>query len=107
MSNEKAVTKEALQLALWHGARLGQSAAFLAAKLDTTPRAIRTLVDDLIEAGVPVCAHPTTGYYIAETQKEVDETASFLRNRAVHGINKAYQLCSAFATYQHQVQPGA
>jgi len=63
---------------------------------DFTPRAIRNLVDELIEEGTAVCAHPKTGYYIAETEAEVDATYNFLRNRALHGLKKASQLRNAF-----------
>lgn len=96
MSTDKAVTTAALAKVLKRGHANGQNANTLAFLLDTTPRAIRTLVDELIEAGTPVCAHPSKGYYIAETQEEVDETADFLKSRALHGLKKASQLRAAF-----------
>jgi biotin operon repressor len=96
MSTEKPVTTATLAAALKHGHANGQSANALAIGLGTTPRAIRSMVDELIEAGTPVCAHPSTGYYIAETAEEIKETCEFLRSRALHGLAKAKQLRDAF-----------
>lgn len=67
MSTEKAVTTAALKAALKLGAGNGQDVKSLAFVLGTTERAVRRLVDELIEAGTPVCAHPKAGYYIAVT----------------------------------------
>lgn len=97
MSTEKAVTTAALQSALKRGAGNGQSVETLARLLDTTPRAVRRLTDELIEEGTPVCAHPSTGYYIAATQEEVDGVAEFLRQRGLHSLAKAKGLRDAFA----------
>lgn len=94
---EKAVTTESLKRVLLRGAKNGRSVETLAFMLDTTPRAVRKLVDELIEGGTPVCAHPSTGYYIAETQEEVDVVAEFLRQRGLHSLTKAKQLRDAFA----------
>ena len=98
MSTEKAVTTAALAAVLKRGHAQGESAGSLAFQIGTTERAIRTLVDELIEAGTPVCAHPSTGYYIAETQEEIDEVAEFLRSRGLHSLKKASQLRAAFAS---------
>jgi hypothetical protein len=54
------------------------------------------LTDELIEEGTPVCAHPTTGYYIAATREEVDSTYDWLRSRGLHSLKKASQLRAAF-----------
>ncbi|OHC68609.1 MAG: hypothetical protein A3H93_09100 [Rhodocyclales bacterium RIFCSPLOWO2_02_FULL_63_24] len=97
MSTEKAVTTAALKAALKLGALNGQSVETLASMLDTTPRAVRKLADELIEEGTPVCAHPSTGYYIAQTQAEVDAVAEFLRQRGLHSLTKAKHLRDAFA----------
>lgn len=95
----KAVTTTSLRRVLKSGAANGQSVATLAFLLDTTERAVRRLTDELIEEGVPVCAHPSTGYYIAVTPEEVQGTYDFLRARALHGLAKASQLRSAFTRY--------
>ncbi|GAB2182647.1 hypothetical protein DLREEDagrD3_28700 [Denitratisoma sp. agr-D3] len=101
MPLEKAVTPDALHSVLRRGQANGRSAKALAADLHTTDRAIRQLVDELIEKGVPVCAHPSTGYFIATTQAEVEATHSFLTQRAEHSTRKAEQLLHAFINYQN------
>ena len=58
----------------------------LALQLDTTERHIRTLVESLRDEGHAVCAHPSTGYYIAETAEELSHTCDFLHNRALHSL---------------------
>lgn len=96
MTTETPVTTEAMQRVLKTGALNGQSVLELAFLLNTTERAVRKLSDELIEKGVPVCAHPSTGYYIAESAEEVKSTYDFLRNRAFHSLKKAKQLRAAF-----------
>lgn len=104
MSTEKAVTTESLRRVLLRGHTNGRSVETLASMLDTTPRAVRKLTDELIEEGTPVCAHPSTGYYIAETQEEVDGVADFLRQRGLHSLTKAKQLRDAFAGVTDPIQ---
>ena len=77
------------------GAAEGQCVGNLAYAVGTTPRAIRNLVDELIEAGHPVCAHPTTGYFLARTTDEVEGNYAFLRARAMHSLRKARLLREA------------
>lgn len=96
MSTEKTVTTAALKRVLKSGAANGQSVETLAFMLDTTPRAVRKLTDELIEEGVCVCAHPSTGYYIAATREEAQATYDFLRGRGLHSLKKASQLLAAF-----------
>lgn len=45
-------------------------------------RELRHLVVALREQGHHVCAHPRTGYYLAETTEELAETREFLLHRA-------------------------
>lgn len=96
MTAEKAVTAAALKAALKTGKANGQSVQTLHFLLDTTERAVRKLVDELIDEGVPVCAHPTTGYYIAATWEEVEATYDWLRSRGLHSLAKAAKLRTAF-----------
>jgi len=58
----------------------------LAQQLDTTERHVRTLVEALRDDGHAVCAHPTTGYFIAGTAAELSHTCEFLHNRALHSL---------------------
>ena len=97
MSTEKAVTTAALKAALQTGAANGRSVETLAYLADTTPRAVRKMVDALIDEGVPICAHPATGYYIAESWAEVEATYTWLRSRGLHSLVKASKLRAAFA----------
>lgn len=96
MSTEKAVTTDALKAALKKGAINGQDVNTLAFLLDTTPRAVRKLREELVEEGVPVCAHPARGYYIAETWEEVEATYDWLRSRGLHTLSLASKLRAAF-----------
>lgn len=64
----------------------GLTANALAGLLQALPRMVRHLVSELRLDGVPVCGHPTTGYYIAANAEELDETCKFLRDRALHSL---------------------
>lgn len=95
----------ALRRLLKRGAGNGQSAETLAFVLDVNPRQIRKQVDDLIDEGVCVCAHPDFGYFIAEDWAEVDRTYEFLRQRGLRSLHKAAQLRAAFANDQYPQRP--
>jgi len=60
--------------------------ALLDAGWIVTQRQIRKLVELLRLDGHHVCAHPRTGYYIAETAEELLETCSFLHARAMTSL---------------------
>lgn len=96
MSTEKAVTTESLRRVLLRGHTNGRSVETLAFMLDTTPRAVRKLREELVEEGVPVCAHPRDGYYIAATWEEVEATYDWLRSRGLHTLSLASKLRAAF-----------
>jgi hypothetical protein len=49
-------------------------------------RRIRTLITELRLAGHAICGHPTAGYYLAATPKELDDTCEFLRHRALSSL---------------------
>ena len=68
------------------GAGHGIGVAELAARLGITARRVRHLVSALREAGIDLGAHPTTGYYIAETPAELERCCVFLRARALHSL---------------------
>lgn len=46
-------------------------------------RHVREAVVQLRNDGHHVCAHPSTGYYMAATPEELDETCEFLVERAM------------------------
>ena len=64
----------------------GIAGADLALVLDLKEREIRHAISDLRMEGVAVCGHPRTGYYIAANPEELEETCSFLRDRALHSL---------------------
>lgn len=49
-------------------------------------RRVRKIVSDLREAGIAICASPSTGYFIAETAEELEGCCRFLRSRAMHSL---------------------
>lgn len=64
----------------------GVTAQALAFNLGCSERVVRQLITELREAGVALCGHPSTGYFIAETRAELEETCAFLRSRAMHSL---------------------
>lgn len=91
------VTKDALKDRLQHGQANGKSVKTLASELDTTERAVRQLREELVDDGVPVCAHPLHGYFIATTHEEVNVNYEWLRSRGLHELSLASRLRAAFA----------
>ena len=73
-------------LFLHTGKASGIKAADLAKQLDCDPRQVRLLVTELRLEGRAVCGHPKTGYFIAATPEEVEETCAYLRTRALHSL---------------------
>lgn len=82
----KALTLELL--ANFHvGQRYGITAAVLAAQAGITVRELRHIITALREDGVGVCGTPETGYFLAQTDKELEEYCiKFLRDRALHSL---------------------
>ena len=68
----------------------GVTAAYLAAVLNlplaSGMRTVRDLVTELRNDSIAVCGHPASGYFIAETREELEETCQFLRSRAMHSL---------------------
>ncbi len=73
-------------LFLHTGKANGIKAEDLARQLNCEPRQVRLLVTELRLDGRGICGHPKTGYYIAETNEELEETCAFLRSRALHSL---------------------
>ncbi|OYZ03467.1 MAG: hypothetical protein B7Y42_00370 [Polaromonas sp. 28-63-22] len=55
-------------------------------------RAVRKLVTELRLEGHPICAHPASGYFLAETAEELDDTCNFLRSRALSSLKAESRL---------------
>ena len=51
-------------------------------------RKIRQAIEELRAEGHHICAHPSTGYYIAETDDELDRTCTFLYRRAMTSLRQ-------------------
>jgi len=49
-------------------------------------RRIRYVVEALRLEGHHICAHPSLGYFIATTDKELNETCNYLVNRAMKSL---------------------
>lgn len=74
------------------GAANGITVARLSRELGIAAREVRRKVAVLREEGVAVCGHPKSGYYIAATPAELEETCQFLRARALHSLRLASRL---------------
>jgi biotin operon repressor len=96
---DQPVTQNALYRHLKRGHENGQSVKTLAFLLGTEERAIRTLRNELVEAGIPVCAHPKHGYFIPQTVEEVQANYDWLRERGLSELTLAARLRSAFAQF--------
>jgi len=71
----------------------GISGEDLALALGVPSRRVRHLIDDAIEKlGVCVLGHPATGYFIGQTQEELNRVCQFHTDRAMHELTKASQL---------------
>ncbi|HKJ94925.1 MAG TPA: hypothetical protein VKA32_04785 [Gammaproteobacteria bacterium] len=58
---------------------------------DSTPaaeRSVRSAINELRRAGHHVCAHPSTGYFIARTPEELDRTCEYLHDRAMCSLEQ-------------------
>lgn len=79
-------------LAQHQGAANGIRMAELVVKAHTDERTLRSLVSELREEGVAVCATPAAGYFMAQTPAELAQTCAFLHNRAMHSLRTASRL---------------
>ncbi len=73
-------------LFLHTGKASGIKADDLARQLGCDVRLVRHLVTQLRLEGRAICGHPKTGYFIAQTNEELEETCAFLRTRALHSL---------------------
>lgn len=51
-------------------------------------RRLRSVIESLRDAGHGVCAHPSTGYFLAETEDELNDTCDWLYARAMSTLKK-------------------
>lgn len=75
------------ELLLSHvGRARGITGRALAQAVRAPEREVRHAITELREAGEPICAHPGTGYFLAQTAEELDMACAFLRSRALHSL---------------------
>jgi DNA-binding transcriptional regulator LsrR (DeoR family) len=70
----------------------GIRAAELSAQLGIPDRQVRFLVSEAREEGIAICGTPATGYYVASSSEELQETLDFLKERALHSLHLASRL---------------
>ncbi len=70
----------------------GIKAQDLALLLSINTRSLRNLISQCREDGIAICGHPSTGYYVAQTREELEETVEFLKHRAMHSLKLASAL---------------
>lgn len=89
-----ATKHEVLAVLATHiGKRNGIRGEDLAIKVGAPPREIRKHITNLVnDEQIAICGHPATGYYIASSMQEIEETVEFHRSRALHELKKASSL---------------
>lgn len=70
----------------------GIPCAALATEIGETERNVRKLIAALRESGIAVCGLPSTGYFIARTDAELDRCCAFLRARSMHSLRQEAQM---------------
>jgi biotin operon repressor len=84
--HDPAKTQVLAVLAAHVGRGRGIGAHPLAETVGVTERRLRACISQLREEGVAVCGHPKSGYFIAATAEELEESCQFLRSRALHSL---------------------
>ncbi|MGK2897815.1 MAG: hypothetical protein ACSLE9_03905 [Burkholderiaceae bacterium] len=79
-------------LASHQGRECGITAAELARVANVPERRLRTLISELREQGIAICATPDTGYFMAVTPEELRESCKFLHARAMHSLRRASRM---------------
>lgn len=75
------------ELSKHQGREKGIRADFLAERIGCSQRILRKLISQCrFEDGHAICGHPHTGYYMATTPEELQDTCRFLEKRAMHSL---------------------
>ena len=94
LSHEKVLDA----LMVFRGKEAGQTARTIVQALlgaDATAadeRRLRMIVEELRMEGHPICAHPSSGYYIAASGEEIEEAIAFLHARAMTSLRQIARL---------------
>lgn len=70
------------------GKQRGIHVKHLAHQLAATERAARKLVAEARADGLPICGTPESGYYLASSQAELDETIAFMQSRVQSSLDQ-------------------
>lgn len=73
-------------LAAHQGRETGIGAKHLADRLDIPPRRLRQLISIAREDGIAICGKPSSGYFMPTTPEELNETCTFLEQRALRSL---------------------
>lgn len=73
-------------LADHQGREHGIRARDLASKCDMPTRHLRRLVSALRDEGIAICGKPKTGYFMAVTPDELQDSCAYLEHRALHSL---------------------
>jgi len=68
------------------------SSRALAFKVGVKERKVRQFVTECRLDGLAICGHPASGYFVASTQEELQETIEFLKHRALTSLQLASTL---------------
>lgn len=91
--NIPAKTTVLMALSLYHkGQANGINVKELARATELSEREVRQAVSDLCEDGVAICAHPSSGYFVAENAEELEKNCQFLMSRAMHTLKRVASL---------------
>jgi biotin operon repressor len=75
---------------LFHSGRENAvSSRTLANEVGVSDRQLRTLITECRQDGFAICGHPSSGYFVASNQAELEETLEFLRHRALTSLKLA------------------
>jgi len=65
------------------------------ASTDAQCRRLRQVIEELRREGQHICGHPSAGYFIAETEDELNETCRFLVDRAMTTLTQVSKMKKA------------
>lgn len=75
---------------------IGQARAIpskqLAERLEIGDRRLRTLITECRMECIAICGHPSSGYYMAETEADLKDTLAFLKSRAMTSLTQMSRL---------------
>lgn len=64
----------------------GIGAGALSTKAGLSQRQLRKLISALRDEGIAICGKPNTGYFMAVTPEELQQSCAFLEHRALHSL---------------------